>query len=122
MKVGLIFTSSSIFLAFLILVTGYFVVINGVFGLIPTDEELKAIKNYEASEVYSSDGVLLGRYYIENRTDAKFEEVNPLLIKALIATEDSRFYEHKGIDNRSMMRVLFKSIILRQKAGGGVVL
>lgn len=105
-----------------VLFLGYQMVLDGSFGSIPTEQELKDLKNYQASEVYSSDGVLLGRYYLENRTEIKLEDVSPFLIEALIATEDVRFYEHKGIDQRSLMRVLFKSIILGQRAGGGSTL
>lgn len=104
------------------LVAVYFAVNNGFFGKMPSDEELKEIKNYEASVVYSSDSVLLGRYYVENRTEVKYENVSPNIINALIATEDARFYEHQGIDQRSMVRVLFKTVILGQNAGGGSTL
>ena len=121
-KVGVITFFSGIAFAFLLLLGFYYAVLNGMFGEMPSDEKLLAIRNYEASEVYSSDSVLLGRYYVENRSDITFEEISPFLINALIATEDSRFYEHKGVDHRSLMRVLFKSIILRQKAGGGSTL
>jgi len=104
------------------LYVGYIGISNGIFGQIPSDDELKAIKNYEASEIYSADSVLIGRYYVENRREVRYEEVSPYIINALIATEDARFYEHKGIDQRSMMRVLFKSVILDQNAGGGSTL
>ena len=100
----------------------YLAVSNGVFGDVPTQEELTDLSNAEASEVYSADGVLLGRYYIENRTDVKYNEVNPFLINALIATEDARFYEHEGVDQISLLRVLFKSIIMGQNKGGGSTL
>ncbi|MEQ6118457.1 transglycosylase domain-containing protein [Reichenbachiella sp. MALMAid0571] len=101
---------------------GYVAVSNGVFGEIPSDDELKAIKNYQASEIYSADSVLLGRYYVENRTEVMYDNVSHFVIDALIATEDARFYGHKGIDQRSMMRVLFKSVILGQNTGGGSTL
>ena len=99
---------------------GFFFVVNaGLFGKLPTDEELKNIQNYEASDIYSSDGVLIGRYFVENRAHTKLEDISPNLINALISTEDTRFYDHKGIDQISLMRVLFKSIILGQNTGGG---
>jgi len=109
-------------LCFLGLYLFYNAVSGGYYGEIPSDKELSHIKNYQASEVYSVDSVLLGRYYVENRSEVKFEEVSPFLINALIATEDARFYKHKGIDQRSLMRVLFKSILLGQKKGGGSTL
>ena len=97
----------------------YYAVKGGVFGKIPNNEELKAIRNFQASDLYSNDGVLLSRFFVENRTHVELEDISPNLIHALVATEDSRFYEHKGIDQVSLMRVLFKSIILGQNAGGG---
>lgn len=97
----------------------YYAVASGVFGAIPSDDELKSVKNYQASEVYSSDGVLLGRFFVENRTDIPYEKIDTTIIQALIATEDERFYAHEGVDTRSLMRVIFKSVILGKKAGGG---
>lgn len=113
---------SGVVTAFLVILIIYLAVVNGVFGEVPTEDELTHLSNAEASEVYSIDGVLLGRYYIENRTDVKYEEVNPVLINALIATEDSRFYEHEGVDHISMIRVLVKSILMGQNKGGGSTL
>lgn len=100
----------------------YYAVGNGMFGKMPSDKDLQAIKSYQASEVYSSDSVLLGRYFVENRSDAKYEEVAKTIFDAIIATEDARFYEHKGVDTRSLLRVMFKSVILKQKTGGGSTL
>jgi penicillin-binding protein 1A len=97
----------------------FYAIYSGMIGEIPGDKELLTIKNYQASEVYSSDSVLLGRYFVQNRSDAKYEEVSHYLFDAIIATEDARFYEHTGVDTKSLLRVLFKSIILRQKKGGG---
>lgn len=113
---------SVVLLGFLAVLLMYLAVSNGVFGEVPTKEELTDLSNAEASEVYSEDGVLLGRYYVENRTDVKYEEVNPFLINALIATEDARFYEHEGVDQISLLRVLVKSIIMGQNKGGGSTL
>ncbi len=118
---GLAFLAG-IVLAFLALLLFYFSVASGMFGRIPNDNDLQNLKNYQASEVYSSDGVLLGRYFVENRSDATFAEIPKELIDCLIATEDSRFYQHTGVDTRSLMRVLFRSIILRQSKGGGSTL
>ena len=100
----------------------YASIANGVWGKIPTDTELQALKSYQASEVYSSDGILLGRYFVENRSEANMDEIPKHFIQALIATEDSRFYEHTGVDTRSLLRVLFKSVIMGQNKGGGSTL
>ncbi|MEI7803056.1 MAG: transglycosylase domain-containing protein, partial [Bacteroidota bacterium] len=70
----------------------------GLFGSMPTFEELENPKSSLATEVYSADGVLLGKYYFENRSESTFEEIPSVLKNALIATEDIRFYDHSGID------------------------
>ncbi|MDX2246744.1 MAG: transglycosylase domain-containing protein [Bacteroidia bacterium] len=86
---------------------------------IPTLDELAHISNPTASEVYSVDGKLLGKYYLENRKDISFAEVPQYLIDALVATEDVRFFSHDGVDTRSLIRVFFKSLILRSESAGG---
>ena len=91
----------------------------GAFGKLPSEKELANISNANASEIYSADGVLLGKYYIENRTIIDFEDISPDIINALVATEDARFFEHRGIDIRSYLRVLVKTILLRDNSGGG---
>ncbi|GAB2477930.1 penicillin-binding protein 1A [Algoriphagus taiwanensis] len=94
----------------------------GLFGSLP---DFKALENPEseiASELYSSDGVLLGTYFRENRSPVDYEDLSPNLVNALIATEDVRFDSHSGIDMTAMIRVIVKSLILGQDAGGGSTL
>ncbi len=91
----------------------------GLWGKLPDYYTLKSIKNANASEIYSEDGVILGRVYAENRTNVNFKDISPDAINAVIATEDVRFYEHNGIDNRSLMRVLVKSLLMGDKSSGG---
>ncbi|TDK46061.1 penicillin-binding protein 1A [Algoriphagus formosus] len=94
----------------------------GLFGPLP---DFKALENPDtevASQLFSSDGVLLGTYYRQNRSPVTYDELSPNLVNALIATEDERFEEHSGIDLKAMIRVFVKSIILRQDAGGGSTL
>ncbi|HYG20944.1 MAG TPA: transglycosylase domain-containing protein [Ohtaekwangia sp.] len=86
---------------------------------IPGRDELRNIQNHEASEVYSADSVLLGRFYIQDRTLVAYEDIAPVVEDALIATEDVRFYEHAGIDYLSLGRVLIKSIFLQEESAGG---
>ena len=69
-----------------------------LFGKSPGFVEIKTPPTYAASEIYSADSVLIGRFYKENRTPVKYEEVTPTFWKALISTEDERFYSHHGID------------------------
>ncbi|MEK6479024.1 transglycosylase domain-containing protein [Catalinimonas sp. 4WD22] len=96
-----------------------FLVHMGFFGRLPNEQELRNIKNFNASEVYSYDRQLLGKYYIENRTNARYENISPYIVQALVSTEDARFYKHEGIDYRSLARVLVKSIMLGNESSGG---
>ncbi|NDK57493.1 penicillin-binding protein 1A [Pontibacter fetidus] len=101
----------------------YLLVYLGAMGSMPSRSELKAVQNNTASEVYSADGVLLGRYFIQDRTNVKYNDIAPAAIQALVATEDARFYEHSGVDVRSLGRVIVKSILMQdQSAGGGSTL
>lgn len=91
----------------------------GVFGKLPTAVEIEKIQNHNASEIYSADEVLLGKYYIENRTDVEYKDISTDLIHALIATEDARFFEHQGVDKTALLRVFFKTILGRDVSSGG---
>jgi len=91
----------------------------GVFGPLPDKDELLAVQNPIATEVYSADSVLLGRYFVQERSDIRYEDIPELLEDALIATEDVRFYDHHGVDRRSMLRVLVKSVLFQRESSGG---
>lgn len=91
----------------------------GAFGKLPNDLDLKQIKNNTATEVFSVDNKLLGRYYYQNRTNANIVDIPKAFKDALVATEDVRYYKHRGVDFRSTVRVLIKSVILHRDAGGG---
>ena len=91
----------------------------GWLGKLPDQADLAGIRTFNASELYTADDVLLGKYFIENRISATAEELPPELINALIATEDARFFEHRGIDLRAAMRVLFKTLLGGDAAAGG---
>src|SRR6187402_2895421 len=97
----------------------FFLVWIGLFGHIPNKQELLSVKNPSATEVYSADSVLLGRYYVQERSDINYADVPAFLADALVATEDVRFFEHGGVDNRSLLRVLVKSIFLQDESAGG---
>ncbi len=88
-------------------------------GPIPSFEELENPDNSLAAEVYSEDTVLLGKFYIQNRTWTDYEDISPYVIDALISTEDIRFKRHSGIDFRGLARVLVKTIMLGKNTGGG---
>lgn len=91
----------------------------GAFGALPTYTELENIKNDEASKIYTADNLLIGKFFFQNRTNLGYNTIAPDVLNALIATEDSRFYEHKGIDLKSLFRVVIKSVLLGDKSAGG---
>jgi len=91
----------------------------GWFGSLPTFDELENPKSSLATEVYSADGTVIGKYFLENRTNVDFDEISPHMIHALMATEDIRFYRHSGIDAKGLARVLFKTIFLGRSSSGG---
>ncbi len=78
---------------------------------------IKDPQNAEASELYSADGVMIGKFFSENRTPVKYEEVNPNFFKALIDTEDERFYKHWGIDPIGLIGAV-KDALLRHDGRG----
>ena len=102
-----------------LLLTLFILISQNKLGPMPSFEELENPDNSLAAEVYSEDNVLLGKFYVQNRTWTEYEDISPYVVDALIATEDIRFYRHSGIDFRSLARVLVKSIILGQNTGGG---
>lgn len=110
----------TIFTTPIVLIATLFILIaSDVFGPLPTFEQLEHPKNNLASHVYSEDGVLLGNFYLQNRTYVDFKDLSPNLVNALIATEDIRFRKHSGIDTRALARVLIKTLFMGQRAGGG---
>lgn len=115
----LVFFGKLLLLAVLIL--GLFIgfVYLGVFGHVYTEKELKAFKNETASLVLSEGGTIIGKYFADNRTNIEFNQIPKDLVNALVATEDARYFDHEGVDSRSLLRVLVKSIILQQKSAGG---
>lgn len=86
---------------------------------LPSFEQLENPRSRIASEVYSADGEILGKYYIENRSPVVYDSLPPHLVDGLIATEDERFYQHPGVDLRALARVAFRTVLLRQKGAGG---
>lgn len=88
-----------------------------LFGKSPGFSQIMHPSTNEASEIYSADGMLIGKYFSENRTPVKYEEVNPLFWKALVDTEDERFYKHFGIDFTGIFAVA-KDIIVHHEARG----
>lgn len=119
---------SVIKLLWLLLVLGiaavavFFVMVyNGAIGYMPPVEELKKPNDRFASVIYSADGQELGRYFRNtgNRVYADYDEISQHVVDALIATEDSRFEDHSGIDMRALARVAFKTVLLGNRNSGG---
>ena len=91
----------------------------GAFGRLQSKDELLGLKNATASVVYSEEGRIIGRFFSENRTNVAYGQIPSHLIDALIAIEDIRFYRHNGIDYRSLVRALVKSVVLNDRGAGG---
>jgi penicillin-binding protein 1A len=95
--------SPAILMSFTLLLTGL-----GIFGKLPTFEELENPNSSLATEVYTVDNELLGKYFLQNRTNITFKELSPYIVTALVATEDERYYDHSGIDIRGLGRAISK--------------
>ena len=111
-----------IFGCFMGLIALFFIFIyNGIVGYMPDVEELKNPADKFASIIYTADGEEMGRFYRNtgNRVYADFDEISEHVVNALIATEDSRFADHSGIDFRALMRVGFKTFLMRDRSAGG---
>ncbi|HNV30050.1 MAG TPA: transglycosylase domain-containing protein [Cyclobacteriaceae bacterium] len=119
LKKLLLLSSRVVAVVFALLLLLVLMIWTGLLGSMPNKKELLAVQNPTASEVYSADSVLLGRYFIQERSNITFQEIPAHTIQALIATEDVRFYNHHGIDMRSVARVLVKSLLLQRESSGG---
>ncbi len=93
----------------------------GPFDPLPTAETLENPQNSLASQVYSSDGVLLGKFYIEDRSNVQYEQLPQHLIDALIATEDCRFYEHAGIDFYGLSTAMYRTFFTDKTSGASTI-
>ena len=92
----------------------------GLFGNSPTKEQLENPINMEASEIYSDDGLLIGKYFIENRSSVDLENISQAFIQTLIETEDKRFYEHNGVDFKGLFGA-FKDALLGNARGASTI-
>jgi penicillin-binding protein 1A len=99
----------SIFLLFLIL----------SFSDLPSVRQLENPKSEEATQVFAANGEVIGRFYTQNRIPVNYSQLSPNLVKALVSTEDERFYEHSGIDFTALGRAIIKTGIMGQQSSGG---
>ncbi len=93
----------------------------GWLGFMPSFEELENPRTNLATEIISEDGYVLGKYYVENRSNVPFNQLPENLVHALIATEDVRFYKHSGIDGRALLRAVVGAVTFSNKGGGSTV-
>ena len=110
------------FVALLGIVVLFFIcVATGIFGTMPSFEELENPQTNLATEIISADGKVLGTYYVENRSNVRYAELSHYMPEALISIEDERFAEHSGIDQKALLRVAFGVITGRKKGGGSTI-
>ena len=108
---------SAVAFTFIMLLT--ILIYKGFLGPLPSYEELRNIRNHTATEIYDRGGILIGRYYAENRINANDDEISDIVRNTLVATEDARYFNHKGIDLRAWVRVFVKSILFSDSSSGG---
>ncbi len=105
----------------LLLVLFFICVAKGIFGTMPTFEELENPRTNLASEIISADGKILGTYYVENRSNVRYAELSQHMPEALISIEDERFTNHSGIDEKALFRVAFGVLTGNKKGGGSTI-
>ena len=92
----------------------------GLFGTLPDLRTLENPKSNQASEVISDDNVVLGTYYVQNRSNVRYDEISPNVINALIGTEDIRFYNHSGIDFKRTFTIIFYNLIGKRQGASTI--
>ena len=92
-----------------------------LFGKSPGYSQIKTPVSSQASEIYSADGIMIGKYFNENRTPVKYEEVNPAFWKALVDTEDERFYKHNGIDIIGVFAAMKDAVVHHDARGASTI-
>ena len=92
----------------------------GLFGKLPSFRDLENPKSNQASEIISEDNEVLGTYYVQNRSNVRYEQISPNVINALIATEDIRFYSHSGIDFKRTFTIIFYNLIGKKQGASTI--
>jgi len=109
------------FIGLLLIIVLFISIGYGLFGKMPSFQELENPESNLATEIFSADGKLLGKYYVENRTNIHYQDLSPNIINALIATEDARFERHSGIDARATARMMFGILTGTDRGGGSTI-
>ncbi|HEX8548293.1 MAG TPA: transglycosylase domain-containing protein [Cytophagaceae bacterium] len=109
-------------LVFHVLVFIVFVQLNvlGLFGSMPDFDKVENPQSEQASEIYSSDNILLGKYFRENRSPVEYEDISPNVINALVSTEDVRFDEHSGIDLKGFFAIFWYMVQGEQRGSSTI--
>lgn len=92
---------------------------NGVFGKLPSKEELAALRNEEATLILSREGAVIGKVFAKDRTNVHYKDIPAHVVDALVSTEDKRFFEHQGVDAFSYVRVFFRTLLGGDRSAGG---
>ncbi|MFD1258730.1 penicillin-binding protein 1A [Mucilaginibacter terrae] len=92
----------------------------GVFGPLPSFRDLENPKSNQASQIMSSDKQVLGKYFVQNRSNVRYNQISPNVIHALVATEDNRFYNHSGIDFGRTFTIIFYNLIGKKQGGSTI--
>jgi len=92
----------------------------GVFGPLPSFRDLENPKSNQASQILSSDKQVLGKYFVQNRSNVRYNQISPNVIHALVATEDNRFYNHSGIDFGRTFTIIFYNLIGKKQGGSTI--
>ena len=112
-------------MSFIVLTIIYFGMVDinflGLFGKSPGFYEILNPPRNAASEIFSADGKLIGKYYNENRSPVEYKDVNPVFWDALIDTEDERFYSHKGIDFKGILGAMKDAVMHRKPRGASTI-
>ncbi len=93
---------------------------HGMMGYMPSMTELENPQSALSSDVYAIDGTILGRYYVQDRSNCKYADISPTIINALLATEDERFFDHSGIDPIATVAIPFY-VLLHKKRGSSTI-
>ena len=104
-----------LFIALIIVVTGF-----GLFGDLPSFRDLENPKSNQASVIYTVDKVELGNYFVQNRSNIRYQDISPNVINALIATEDVRFKDHSGIDFKRTFSIVFYNLIGKKQGASTI--
>jgi penicillin-binding protein 1A len=115
LRYGLLLAGAGLGIIALFLISIY----AGAWGKLASNKELSDLDYQHATEVYSADSVLIGKYYIFDRQPVSFKAFPDHLLKALVAIEDERFYEHSGVDYQSLFRVAIKTLLMQKASSGG---